>query len=228
MTSFHRTWVLANWASLRRQRSKQSAITNNYFFHVIGGGLDSCFHRKDRKGIYGLRVLSLFVLVISLFLLVFPQRVIPFSPSFAPFSFFHPFQLNNNEDVKPISLCGSSRSAVLDHSAELVSIAQLLSEPNLYHQKIIKVRGTVTQPELHVDESRLFIRFVFVLKELDNTLIVFGHHDRTQGNIQIETNEQVEVIGIFWKERTANDHHFRNNLEAITVTRYPPLHPHAA
>jgi len=168
------------------------------------------------------------VLLISLFVIVFPLKVESF-PQFTPLvSFINPFQLDGFGDVKPIKMSGPYRSVSLDHPAELVSIAQLLSDPSQYHREIVKVRGTVTQPELHVDESGLFIRFVFVLKDAENTLVVFGHHDRTQGNIQIETNENVEVIGIFWKDRIANDHHFRNNLEAITVTKYPPVHPNSA
>jgi hypothetical protein len=168
------------------------------------------------------------VWLISLFLLMSPIQAESF-PHHTPMgSFFHPFQLDRWEELRAIKMNGPHRPVSLDHPGELVSIAQLLSEPSLYHKKIIKVRGTVTQPELHVDESGLFIRFVFVLKDAKNTLIVFGHHDRTQGNIQIEMNEQVEVIGIFWKERTANDHDFRNNLEAITVTKHPQLRPDAA
>ena len=152
-------------------------------------------------------------LFLSILILTFPNIVESFHHKTPLFSFLSPL---------------SHHTISQDPPADVVSITQLLSEPNLYHKTIIKVRGTVTQPELHVDESGLFIRFVFVLKDAEDTLIVFGHHDRTQGNIQIETNEKVEVIGIFWKERTANDHHFQNNLEAITVTRYPPLHPDAA
>jgi hypothetical protein len=168
------------------------------------------------------------VLLISLFVIVFPLKVESF-PHLTPLvSFTNPFQLDRFEDLKPIKMSGPYRSVSPDYPAELVSIAQLLSEPGQYHKEIVKVRGTVTQPELHVDESGLFIRFVFVLKDEENTLVVFGHHDRTLGNIQIETNEKVEVIGIFWKERIANDYHFRNNIEAITVTKYPPFHPHAA
>lgn len=168
------------------------------------------------------------ILLISLYVLVFPMKVESFPHHTPLVSFITPYQLDGFGDVKPIKMSGPYRTVSLDNPAELVSIAQLLSDPTQYHRKVIKVRGTVTQPELHVDESGLFIRFVFVLKDAEHTLIVFGHHDRTQGNIQIEMNEKVEVIGIFWKERTANNHHFRNNLEAITVTRYPQLHPHAA
>jgi hypothetical protein len=184
--------------------------------------------QRSAENICGIINVPHVILLISLFLLVFPIKVKSFSHHTSLVSFNHSFQLDGVGDVKPVKINVPYRSVSLDNPAESVSIAQLLSDPSQYHRKIIKVRGTVTQPELHVDESGLFIRFVFVLKEAENTLIVFGHHDRTQGNIQIEMNETVEVVGIFWKERTANDHQFRNNLEAITVTNYPQLHPHAA
>jgi hypothetical protein len=150
-------------------------------------------------------------------------------PTFSSWTpFFNTPQQEGDETAKLQNMIGPDQPASPEHPGELVSIANLLSDPNLYHRKIVKVRGIVTQPELHLEESGLFIRFVFVLKDAEDSLIVFGHHDRTQGNIQIETNKMVEVIGIFWKERTANDHHFRNNLEAMIVKQYPPLEPNTA
>lgn len=157
-----------------------------------------------------------------------PVESFPHHNHIFPPSIINPLQLGSWKNGSAMKMNGSHRPGSPDHPGELVSITQLLSNPNQYHKKIVKVRGTVTQPELHVDESGLFIRFVFVLKGEEHTLIVFGHHDRTQGNIQIETNERVEITGIFWKERIANGHQFQNNLEAMTVTRYPPLQPHAA
>ncbi len=165
--------------------------------------------------------IALFVLLSSIQVESFPHQT--FSASI-----INPLQLGSWENGSAMRMNVSHRAGSPDDPGELVSITQLLSNPNQYHKKIVKVRGTVTQPELHVDDSGLFIRFVFVLKGEEHTLIVFGHHDRTQGNIQIETNERVEVTGIFWKERIANGHQFQNNLEAMTVTRYPPLQPHAA
>ena len=91
--------------------------------------------------------------------------------------------------------------------------------------EVVTVRGRVTRPELHVDETTLFINFVFELKDGDDMLVVFGQHDRTQGDIQIETDRTVEVVGIFWKERFAHNHRLKNNLEALCVTFFPPLTP---
>ena len=159
---------------------------------------------------------------------VFSLKPLPLTYATPVVSILNSFQPGGVNADRPIMAAGPKGRISFDGSGDLVTISQLLSDPSRYHQELIKVRGTVTQPELHVDESGLFVRFVFVLKDAENTLIVFGHHDRTQGNIEIETNEMVEVMGIFWKDRTANDHHFQNNLEAITVTRYPPLHPRAA
>jgi len=117
------------------------------------------------------------------------------------------------------------RVVPVGESAEPVSLATLLAQPTRYHKKVVVVRGLVTQPELHLDETHLFINFVFVLKDGPDHLIVFGKHDRTLGNIQIETDAQVEVIGIFWKDRIAHNFHFHNNIEAFRVTAYPPLTP---
>ena len=110
---------------------------------------------------------------------------------------------------------------------DLVTIQTLLSNPSRYHQQSIRVRGTVTQPELHVDDTGLFLNFVFVLRDADDSLVVFGRHDRTQGNVPITTDGQVEVTGIFWKDRVAHDYHFQNNLEALRVTTFPSLIPDA-
>ena len=109
----------------------------------------------------------------------------------------------------------------------LVTISVLLSSPADYHKKTVSVRGTVTQPELHLDKTRLFINFVFLLKDGSDTLIVFGQHDRTQGQLSIATDQMVEVTGMFWKDRVAQDYHFQNNLEAFRISVFPPLTPQA-
>ena len=108
-------------------------------------------------------------------------------------------------------------------SAESVSIAAVVLDPDRFHMRTISVRGTVTQLELHVDDTGLFINFVFVLQDGTDTLVVFGKHDQTLGGLPIMTDESVEVTGIFWEDRIENDYHFKNNLEALTVIPYPPL-----
>ena len=183
---------------------------------------------KNEENKFPIRDVPHLVWFLALFLLMSLIKVESFPPHTSLASTINPIQQGSRENCGSMKMNSSHQPVSSDHPGELVSITELLSNPNQYHKKIVTVRGTVTQPELHVDESGLFIRFVFVLKGTEHTLIVFGHHDRTQGNLQIETNEKVEVTGIFWKERIANDHQFQNNLEAITVTRYPPLHPHAA
>lgn len=113
-------------------------------------------------------------------------------------------------------------------SAEHVSIAKLLSHGEKYHQRLVAVRGVVTQPELHLDDSELIIRFVFRLADGDQSLVIFGHHDRTQGAPSISLDLSVEVIGIFWKERDWNSSHVINTIEALTVSPYPSLVPNNA
>lgn len=111
---------------------------------------------------------------------------------------------------------------------EIVTIQQLLQTPSRYHQKQIRVRGTVTRLELHLDDSKHFINFVFYLKKDPDRVLVFGRHDRTAGDIQMTTGRTVEVEGIFWQEREANGHRFLNNIEATRVTFHPALTPDQA
>ena len=108
---------------------------------------------------------------------------------------------------------------------EIVTITQLLQTPNQYHQKRIRVRGTVTRLELHLNDSKHFINFVFYLKKGPDRVLVFGRHDRTVGDIQMTTGRTVEVEGIFWQEREANGHRLLNNIEAGRVLFHPPLTP---
>lgn len=105
----------------------------------------------------------------------------------------------------------------------ITPISQLLQHPGKYHQKVIRLRGKVTRLELHLDESHHFIDFVFFLKDGDQRILVFGRHDRTQGDIQLSSDRMVEVQGLFWKERFANEHRFENNVEAQQIRFYPPL-----
>jgi len=111
---------------------------------------------------------------------------------------------------------------------EQVSIARLLSNGAAYHQRLVAVRGLVTQPELHLDDSELFINFVFRLAEGDQSVVVFGRHDRTQGAPSITMDLSVEVIGVFWKERELHESHIFNTIEALAVAPYPPLIPENA
>ena len=111
---------------------------------------------------------------------------------------------------------------------EIITIPQLLQTPSQYHQRLIRIRGTVTRLELHLDDSKHFINFVFHLKTGPDRVLVFGRHDRTAGDIQMTTGRTVEVQGIFWQEREANGHRLFNNIEANRVTFHPPLTPDQA
>ena len=117
------------------------------------------------------------------------------------------------------------RPATFTTQPEHVSITTLLNDGADFHQRLVAVRGLVTQPELHLDESELFINFVFRLAEGDQSVVVFGRHDRTQGAPSISLNLSVEVIGVFWKERDIDNAHITNTIEALTVSPYPPLVP---
>ncbi len=111
---------------------------------------------------------------------------------------------------------------------EIGTITKLLESPSHYHLKPVRIRGTVTRLELHLDDSKHFINFVFYLKKGPERVLVFGRHDRTIGDIQMTTGHTVEVEGIFWQEREANGHRLLNNIEATRVTFYPPLTPDQA
>lgn len=116
-------------------------------------------------------------------------------------------------------------SSTFTTSPEQVSIAMLLSHPASYHQRLVAVRGVITQPELHLDDSELAIRFVFRLAEGEQSMVIFGEHDRTQGSLSISLDLSVEVTGVFSKERELNGSHVTNTIEAFTVSPYPSLIP---
>jgi hypothetical protein len=116
-------------------------------------------------------------------------------------------------------------SATFSTPPQQVSIADLLGENQAFHQQLVSVRGLITPPELHLDESELYLDFVFRLSQGTHSIIVYGRHDRTQGAPAISMNQTVEVIGTFWKEQKRNGSLIVNALEAISVTPYPSSIP---
>lgn len=152
----------------------------------------------------------------------------------------HPFFLEEQKENPHPNLLGlfpPSRSSCISYQeiqqppspqAEQVSLHQLLDQRDRFHGKLISIQGMVRQPELHVDSTSLFIDFVFVLREGSNSIIVYGKHDRTQGDIQIQMGRTVVVTGIFWKERLSQGIRLENNVEATSVEFSPGLTPHTA
>jgi hypothetical protein len=120
------------------------------------------------------------------------------------------------------------RPTTFNTPPEHVSIANLLNKGTNYHQHLVAVRGLVTQPELHLDESKMFFDFVFRLEDGNQSLVVFGRHDRTQGAPSISLGLSVEVIGVFWKQRLLNESPITNAIEALAVVPYPSLIPESA
>jgi hypothetical protein len=106
-----------------------------------------------------------------------------------------------------------------------VSIADLLTNSQAYHQQFVSVRGIIIQPELHLDETELYLDFVFRLSQGTHSLVVYGRHDRTKGAPPIIINHSVEVIGTFWKEQNRKGMAIFNALEAFSVTPYPSSVP---
>ena len=111
---------------------------------------------------------------------------------------------------------------------DITTISHVLRHPEKYHQQVIRLHGTVTRLELHLDDTHHFIDFVFFLKDGKQRILVFGRHDRTSGDIQLTSDRIVEVQGIFWQERFANGHRFENNVEAQHIHFHPPLLPDQA
>jgi hypothetical protein len=109
-----------------------------------------------------------------------------------------------------------------------VSITDLLTNSQAFHQQLVSVRGHIIQPELHLDETELYLDFVFRLSQGTHSLVVYGRHDRTQGAPPIIINRSVEVIGTFWKEQNRKGLAIFNALEAVSVTPYPSPIPESA
>jgi len=106
-----------------------------------------------------------------------------------------------------------------------VSIPDLLRNSQDYHQQLVSVRGLITQPELHLDETELYLDFVFRLSQGNHFIVVYGRHDRTRSAPSIIINHSVEVIGIFWKEQDRKGSLIFNVLEAFSVTPHPSAIP---
>ncbi len=108
---------------------------------------------------------------------------------------------------------------------QVVSLNDVLENQQDYHQQLIAIHGIVKQPELHLDESELYIDFVFRLEHETHFIIVYGRHDRTLGPPAIRVNEFVEVIGTFFKEQDRDGSLIFNVLEALSVAPYPSSIP---
>ncbi len=113
----------------------------------------------------------------------------------------------------------------LSTRAQQVSIPDLLSQSKDYHKQLISVRGQITQPELHLDETELYLDFVFRLTQGNHSIVVYGRHDRTLGAPPIMIHRSVEVMGIFWKEQERSGTTVFNVLEATSVLPYPSSIP---
>lgn len=144
------------------------------------------------------------------------------------------FTVQNEVDSTPNSTFprGTAQEPSCDMNAGsavpmIVSIAELLVRPDRFHLHYVTVRGRIVQPELHIDETELFLDFVFLLEAQGRRLLVFGRFDRTLGNNPIVTDAMVEITGIFWKERFADQQRFENILEACRISPYPSLVPDA-
>lgn len=107
----------------------------------------------------------------------------------------------------------------------VVTIDDLLAAPDDYDGRTVTVRGVVTRPELHETDDQLFIDYVFVLRDDGDSIVVFGRHDRTLGDVQIATNRRVQVRGIFLAEHRARGQRIENVLRAGDVTFFPPINP---
>ncbi len=106
-----------------------------------------------------------------------------------------------------------------------ITIQTVLHQARKYHSRQITITGVVTQPELHLDESKMYIDFVFRLEQGIHSLIVFGRHDRTQGTLPISLHQSVQVVGIFWETLERKGARLTHVLEAQSLLPYPSLIP---
>ena len=115
----------------------------------------------------------------------------------------------------PLSIIKTLHLQTFNTAPQQVSITDLLSNSQAYHQQLVSVRGLIIQPELHLDETELYLDFVFRLSQGTHSLVVYGRHDRTKGAPPIIINRSVEVIGTFWKEQNRKGLSIFNALEAV-------------
>ena len=116
-----------------------------------------------------------------------------------------------------------SRTFTTQHDP--TTIQRVLSQTKKYHRRQVTLTGVITQPELHLDDSKLYIDFVFRLQEGSHSLVVFGRHDRTQGPLPISLHQSVRVEGIFWETLERNGAQLTQVLEAKALFPYPSLIP---
>ena len=173
-------------------------------------------------------ILQKFLLPVYLVVMVlngdFPTIIpYPFPPEEAPTGNLEFTHFKN--PVRPTHRARLQVNNTPQYSSLDTSISTLLQEPEIFHQQLIKTRGFIKQPELHLDDTQLKENFVFRLTKGNQYITVFGTHDRTQGAPFISTDQQVEVVGYFYKERILNSYLLTNLLEALTVNPYPPIEP---
>ena len=114
---------------------------------------------------------------------------------------------------------------MFDSPPQEIPLADLLTHSHEYHQQLVSIRGIITQPELHLDDTELYIDFVFRLSQDTHSLIVYGRHNRTLGAPVIQMNQSVEVIGTFFEEQERAGSVLHHVLEAISVMPYPSSVP---
>lgn len=167
-----------------------------------------------------LPVLGIFLVLHALF-----PAIIPYPSSFGE-AFSENFELPGLKNlVTPTNGDGLQVNQPARYPPMDTAISTLLQKPEEFHQQLIKTRGIIKQPELHLDDTQLKEHFVFRLTEGNEYVTVFGTHDRTQGAPFIVMNQQVEVVGYFFENRVLNSYPLTNLLEALTVNPYPALEP---
>ncbi len=118
-----------------------------------------------------------------------------------------------------------SRQGTFRAPSQQVSIPDLLAQSGDYHKQLVSVRGQITQPELHLDDTELYVDFVFRLAQETHSIIVYGRHNRTLGAPPIIVHRSVEVTGIFWKEQDRAGTTVFNVLEVTSIAPYPSSIP---
>ena len=141
--------------------------------------------------------------------------------------FFSPFEPHHIEAFSPPRLVFPFAQEPVTFSTlpQPVSIPDLLGHSQNYDQQLVSIRGLITQPELHLDETELYFNFVFRLEQETDSIIVYGRHDRTLGPPAIRMHQFVEVVGTFFKKQERSGSTIFNVLQATSVTPYPSSIP---
>lgn len=87
------------------------------------------------------------------------------------------------------------------------TVEQILKAPDSFHKKLVQVEGKVEDLQRKVSRSGNKYTTFKLGKERKLTVYTFGHPD-------IDEDDEVIVIGRFYKEKKVGKHTFKNDIDA--------------